>query len=115
MLPRAVEFILGLMLAAATLRDVFYTVVVPGSTRGLLKVSHRLVRGSLFIFKSIYRHGIGVNFAPIVLVGSFIVWMLFLVLGFGFMLHAMADSFRPHLDGLGEALYVAAGAMTTMG
>jgi hypothetical protein len=74
MIASAVEFVLGFVLAAMTLRDVFYTVVVPGSTRGLLKVSRRLVRLALPLWKHIRHRGIGVNFAPIVLAGSFITW-----------------------------------------
>jgi hypothetical protein len=110
-----VEFIAGLLVAAATLRDVFYTVVVPGSTRGLLQVSRRLVRLSLAVWKHTHRRGIGVNFAPIVLVGSFLVWLLLLVLGFALMLHALRGEFRPPLEGFGHAMYVAGGSMATIG
>jgi hypothetical protein len=116
MLARAIEGIVGLLLAWATLRDVFYTVVVPGSTRGLLKVSRRLVRLVLPLGRRAgRRQGVGVNFAPIVLVGSFAVWMTLLVLGFGLITHALRDSFDPPLDGFGHALYVAGGAMGTIG
>jgi hypothetical protein len=111
---RAVEFIAGLWIAWATLRDVFFTVVVPGGTRGVLKVSRRLVRASLPISKRI-RGRIGVNFAPALLVGSFVTWMTLLVLGFGLMVHSVADHFEPALDGFGHALYVAGGAMGTIG
>lgn len=115
MLARAAEGIAGFMLAWATLRDVFYTAVVPGSTRGLLKVSHRLVRLLLPLGKRSRPRGIGVNFAPIVLVGSFAVWMTLLVLGFGLMAHAMRESFNPPLDGFGHALYVAGSSLGTIG
>lgn len=115
MLARVLEGIAGFLLAWATLRDVFYTAVVPGSTRGLLKVSRRLVRASLPLWKRMHQRSIGVNFAPVVLVGSFAIWMLLLVVGFGLMTHALADSFVPPLDGLGHALYVAGGAMGTIG
>jgi hypothetical protein len=111
---RVVEFIAGLWIAWATLRDVFFTVVVPGGTRGVLKVSRRLVRASLPVWKR-FRGRVGVNFAPVLLVGSFIAWMALLVLGFGLMVHAVADHFEPALDGFGHALYVAGGAMGTIG
>ena len=112
---RALEFIAGFLLAAATLRDVFYTVIVPGSTRGLFKVSRRLVHMALPFGKRMHRRGIDVNFAPMVLVGSFVVWMTFLVLGFGLMTHAMPDRYDPPLTGFGQALYIAGGMLTTAG
>src|SRR4051812_42985772 len=112
---RTLEFIAGFLLAGMTLRDVFFTVVVPGSTRGVLKVSHRLVRISLVVWKRFKHRGISVDFAPVLLVGSFATWMLLLVAGFGLMVHSMGDMFHPPLQGIGQAFYVAAGAMTTMG
>jgi hypothetical protein len=115
MFVRVIEGIAGLVVAWMTLRDVFYTVAVPGSTRGLLRVSRRLVRLALPLGRRGGRHGIPVNFAPIVLVGSFATWMFLLVLGFGLILHALAGSFEPPLDGFGHALYVAGGAMGTIG
>jgi hypothetical protein len=115
MFMHVIEGVAGLALAWATLRDVFYTAVVPGSTRGLLKISRRLVRLALPVWKRLQRRSIGVNFAPIVLVGSFVIWMALLVLGFGLMLHALRDTFDPPLGGLGHALYVAGGAMGTIG
>jgi hypothetical protein len=115
MLLRAAEIALGLVLVWATLRDLFYTVVVPGSTRGLLKVSRRLVRWTLPLARRGRGRGVDVNFAPIVLGGSFIAWMLMLVLGFALVIHALSDSFEPPLDGFGHALYVAGGSMTTIG
>jgi hypothetical protein len=109
------ECIAGLILAAATLRDVFDTVVVPGRTRGSLKVSRRLVMLGLFLRRPLGHKPIGVNFAPIALLGSFVVWMLLLVLGFALTAHALRDSFTPALDGFGEALYVAGSALATIG
>src|SRR4051794_2964251 len=109
------EAFAGICLAYVTLRDVFETVVVPGSTHGLLKISRRMVLVTLPVAKRLRRKGVGVNFAPIVLVASFMVWMLLLVLGFALMAHACADAFTPRLRGFGHAMYVAGGAMTTMG
>jgi hypothetical protein len=110
-----IEIVAGMFVAGATLRDVFYTVVVPGSTRGSLRVSRRLVHMALPIWKHVKQRSIGVNFAPILLVGSFTVWMLLLVLGFALVAHGLRDSFDPPLDGFGHALYVAGGSMTTIG
>lgn len=115
MLARAIEGLAGLLLAWATLRDVFYTAVVPGSSRGLLKISRRLVRLALTIWKHTKHRAVGVDFAPLVLVGSFVTWIGLLVLAFGMMLHALRGDFEPGLDGFGHALYVAGGSMATIG
>lgn len=109
------EWVLGLVLAAATLRDVFDTVVVPGPSRGWLRVSRRLVFAALPLWKRVRHRPIGVNFAPMLLGASFTVWMFLLVLGFGLMLHALAGSFTPRLEGLGSGMYMAAAAMSTIG
>src|SRR3954463_9558408 len=103
-----VEWVLGLVLALVTLHDVFATVVVPGRTRGLVKVSRRLV----FVWLPRARRrgdaGIGGNFAPVLMVAGFIVWLLLLVLAFGLMVHGLRDSFSPQIDSFGRALYIAA-------
>ena len=110
-----IEGIAGVLLALATLRDLFDTVVVPGRTRGVLQVSRRLVRTALPLARRSRGRGIGANFAPIVLGGAFVIWMVLLVLGFGLIVHALSDSFEPPLKSFGHALYVAGGAMATIG
>lgn len=109
------ECLLGLGLAAMLLRDVFDTVVVPGRTRGLLKVTRRVAFGGLKMWHRHRREPVGVGFAPTVLLVSFVVWMLLMVLAFGLMAHALRDSFSPPLDSFGDAAYVAGGAITTIG
>lgn len=115
MLARSLEWVLGFVLAWLTLRDVFDTVVVPGRVRGLLKLSRRLVFLALPLWKRLRRGGIGLTFAPAMLVGAFALWMLLLTAGFGLMLHAMQDQFTPPLAGLGASLYVAGSALATIG
>jgi hypothetical protein len=115
MWPRFIEFIAGLLVAGVTLRDVFYTVVVPGSARGLLRISRRLVHAALPVWKRVMHRGVGLNFAPLMLVSSFAIWMLLLLFGFGLMAHSLRDYFDPELENFGHALYVAGGALSTTG
>lgn len=110
-----IEAAIGLVLAGMTLRDVFDTVVVPERTHGLLKISRRLVRIALPLWKHVRHRAIGVNFAPLVLVGSFMVWMLLLVLGFALLVHAAALLFTPPIAHFSDAVYVAGSAMSTIG
>lgn len=106
----------GFVLAWITLRDVFDTVVVSGPARGSLRISRRVVDFGLPLWKSMRsRQTLGANFAPLVLVASFALWMLLLVLAFGLMAHAVTDWFEPALSGFGEALFVAGSSMTTLG
>lgn len=108
------EWTAGLLLAVVTLRDVFDTVVVPGPARGPLKVARRLVHACLPILKRVTHRGIGVGFAPAMLLGAFATWMLLLVVAFALMMHAHQDLFSPPLEGFGHALYVAGSAMGTI-
>ncbi|MBC5768597.1 ion channel [Ramlibacter albus] len=109
------EAIAGVVLAALALRDVFDTVVVPGRSRGLLRIAGRLVLGSVELLHSRRRKPVGLGFAPFMLLVTFIVWLLLLVLAFGLLAHAAGDSFDPPLQDFGDALYVAGGSMTTLG
>ena len=115
MVMRLIECVAGLVLAGLTLRDVFDTVVVPGRAHGSLKIPRRIVLLGLALLDRGHRRGVGVDFAPLVLLGTFVTWMLLLVLAFGLMAHAFGDSFRPAVTGFGEALYVAGSSMATIG
>ena len=115
MILRWLEAGAGLWLALVTLRDVCDTVIVPGGSRGALKLVRRLARGALPLWKHVRGGAISVNFAPAVMLGAFIGWMLLLVLAFGLMLHGIQDAFSPPLDSFGGALYAAGSAMTTIG
>ena len=110
-------FLLGAGLAALTLRDVFHTVVVPGESRGILRVARRLLFISLPVWKLARRRGRGVStgFAPFVLVGSFAIWMLLLCVSVGTMLFALRDSFHPPLTGFGQSIFTAGASIVTLG
>jgi hypothetical protein len=110
-------FVVGLGIAALTLGDVFDTVVVPGTSHTVLRIARRLVLLLLPVMKSIRgrRHALSGKFAPIVLVGSFAIWMSLLTLGFGLMAYALRHSFNPPLTSIGEAIYVVGSAIVTIG
>jgi hypothetical protein len=115
MLFAVVEGLLGCVLALVTLRDVFATVVVPGRTPGVLKVSRRLVFLALPVWKRLQPRGIGVTFAPLLMVAGFLVWVVLLVIAFGLMAHALRGWFRPAIAGFGEALYLSGSVLATIG
>lgn len=117
MLLRALEWVLGFVLAWLTLRDVFDTVVVPGGSRASLQVTRRVGRILLTIWKSVRgtRYGITFSFAPLVLVSSFIIWMSLLAIAFGLMIYALGTRFRPPVTTFGDAVYEAGTALVTVG
>ena len=109
--------IVGVVLAAMTLRDVFETVVVPGGSRASLRVARRLGSVLLPLWKAARgrRRGISGGFAPIVLFGSFLIWIALLALAFGLMAYSARAHFKPHLESLAEGIYVAGSSMMTVG
>jgi hypothetical protein len=110
------SFVVGAALVIATLRDVFDTVVVPGQSRGTLKIARRIVFATLPLWRRRAQGGgISTSFAPFTLVASFMLWMLLLSGGFGLMAFALADAFKPALPSLPQALYVAGSALVTVG
>jgi hypothetical protein len=109
-------FLLGIILAWLTLRDVFDTVVVPGGSRASLQVTRRVGHVLLVIWKRVQpRRGISGSFAPLVLVSSFIVWMASLALAFGLMTYAARNEFKPPVRSFGDAVYEAGSALITVG
>jgi hypothetical protein len=110
-----VEALAGIALAYLALCDLFDTVITPGQSHAPLHVSRRLVFAALPVWKRLRHRPIGVNFAPLVLVAAFVIWMLLLVLAFGLMMHALADWFSPRVQGFAQALYFAGACMVTTG
>ena len=110
-------FLVGLVLAAMTLRDVFDTVVVPGGSRASLRVAHRLVWLMLPLWKHARgrRRGLSTTFAPLILVSSFIVWMVLLGIAFGLMAFSFRSDFDPPLHGFFDAVYIVGSSLVTVG
>jgi hypothetical protein len=117
MAANIIFILLGLAIASLTLRDVFETVVVPGGNRASLHIARRLVLLFLPLWKFVRgrRRGLSGTFAPFVLVGSFVIWMSLLAVGFGLIALGFRSAFRPHVDSFGEAVYVAGSALVTIG
>jgi hypothetical protein len=107
----------GIALAWLTLRDVFDTVVVPGGSRASLQVTRRVGSLLLIAYKLVRgrRRGISSTFAPLVLVSSFVIWMMCLALAFGLMAYGARREFSPPLHGFGGAVYEAGSALVTVG
>ena len=110
-------FLIGIVLAWLTLRDVFETVVVPGGSSASLQVTRRVGGLLLVVWKRVRgrRRGISGTFAPLVLVSSFVIWMTLLALAFGLMVFAARHAFQPPLRTFGNSVYIAGSALATVG
>jgi hypothetical protein len=107
----------GVLLAWLTLRDVFDTVVVPGSSRASLQVTRRIGRILLTFYKLLRgpKSGLSATFAPLVLVSSFVVWMALLAIAFGMMAYGARNHFSPPIQSFAGAVYEAGSALVTVG
>jgi hypothetical protein len=116
MLLNSIELIVGIALVLMTLRDVFQTVVVPGGSKASLQIARRLVHVLLPLWRRLRpRRGISPTFAPVSLVGAFLIWSALMLLGFGLVVHAVGDSFRPAIRTFPGAIYLAGSSMVTLG
>lgn len=111
------EFIVGLAIVAATLHDVFVTVVSPGASTGLLQLARRVRRSTLPLLRRRRgrSHRPGRGYGPFLLIASFVLWMLLLHLGFGLMAHAVAPDFEGEPMTFPEALYLMGSSLVTIG
>lgn len=107
----------GGVLVAATLRDVFDTVVVPGGSHASLHVARRLVFLLLPLWRRFMRPGksISTAFAPLILLLTFITWMALLVLAFGLMAYGLRQWFDPPLASFSQAVFVVGSGLATIG
>ena len=117
MVREAIEVVVGVVLVALALRDVFDTVVVPGEARGALRVARRLLFVMLPVWKRVRRGKIGVStsFAPAVLMASFMTWMALLLVGFGLIAYGLGNWFSPPADSFEQAAFIAGSSLATVG
>jgi hypothetical protein len=117
----AVEYLIGGVIVAAALADIFSTILVPGPAGGQLRVVLQVRRLTLPVWRYAARHRAegderpGNGFAPFTFVLTFTAWMLLLLVGFGLLMHAAGSSFAPTLSRFDDALWVAGSSLLTLG
>jgi hypothetical protein len=117
------EALLGLVIVAAVLWDVFQTVVVPRPSPGRFRIARNLTRLSwrgtraiaLRIENPRRRDGLIGAFAPFLVLLLLVVWVGVLVVGFGLLFFALRDEIAPSPVSLTEAIYAAGTALFTIG
>src|SRR5450759_2530114 len=116
-----VAFVLGALLLALTLWDLFETVVVPRATPGTFRIARYAVRGSWSAVRAVGRgrsdrmrdmlFGI---FGPAAAIMLLVLWLGGLILGYGLVLYAIRDQLSP-LPSFGSTIYFAATSVLTLG
>src|SRR2546428_9079383 len=108
-----IEFLAGLVIVFAVLSDVYQSVVVPRpSPWGVFRLTRLVIRDSWRVWRNLglragpeRRERMLGTFAPRVLIGLLLVWILGLVLGFGLMLYALRTQTHPPLGNLLMTVY----------
>lgn len=117
------ELLLGVIIIAIVLFDVFQSVVVPRSTPRSFRILPLVVRTIWPMWRKIgQRQGslqrcdylLGI-FAPLALTLGLLIWVLALILGYGLILHALGSQIRPVINNFGSALYLAGTSLFTLG
>jgi hypothetical protein len=119
----AAEALLGLLVVAAVLWDVFQTVVVPRPSAGRFRIARNLTRVTWRVARAVAlrssnprrREGILGVFAPALVLLLLVTWVAALLVGYGLLVYAMRDQLRPQPVSLGEAIYAAGTALFTIG
>jgi hypothetical protein len=118
----AVFIILGVAVVVVAFGDVFQSVIIPRPTGRMLRPSALISRWGWESWRWA-GHRIGNNerredflaaFAPVLLVGLQIFWVVMLVFGYGLMFYGLRDQLRPSPD-FGTALYFAGTSLLTIG
>lgn len=107
----------GLAIVGLTLSDVFKTVVEPGGSDAVLRVARRVTFALLPLWKRTVGRETGISgmFAPLVLVASFVTWILLLILGFGLVAYGARAGFDPPLKGFWDAYFFVGSSIVTIG
>lgn len=125
MFVRSTLVILGILLVAIALNDLFQSVVVPRAVGRRFRPSYYQVRALWSLWPrfapdvrsgNVYpRENFLAVFAPLNLVLNLFTWSLLVLLGYGTIFFALRDQMHPPVHTLGEALYFAGTSFFTIG
>jgi len=117
------ELIIGSLIVAIILFDVFQSVVVPRQTGRAFRVAPLLARSLWLLWRQLglcmrllqrREYFLGI-FAPFAVILELFVWVVSLIFGYGLMLHALHSQLRPMTNDFGNALYLAGASLLTLG
>jgi hypothetical protein len=114
-----VEIVLGALLVAVTLYDVFQSVVIPRPAVGRIRLSTTLIRFGWRAWRRVaertrrlqMREAALAAFAPMMIVAMLLLWAFATILGFALVFSGLGDGLSPRPDSFGTALYYSVGVM----
>src|SRR5262245_37876157 len=119
---RLIALVLGFLVVALVLWDVFQTVVVPRPTPGVYRLSRWVVRGSWRLVRGIANRKqpsaqdplLGM-FGPGVAMLLLLAWLGSLILGYGLILFGIGDQVKPPVGDVFTGMFFAAESLLTIG
>lgn len=122
-LPTWIVGLAGAAVILVTAADIFRSLLVPRASTQYLRVAPLLGVALFAVWHAVadriplprLRQTVRASFAPLMLVLTMVVWAALLILGFGLVFWADRAAFRPGFQTIGDALYTAGCAFSTLG
>ena len=119
----ALEVVLGIVVVAYVLNDLFQSVVVPRSTPARYRLTRWVVRPGWRAWRGLAlrtsssgeRDRMLGMFAPLIVVVLLVLWLSILALGFGFIFFGLRDQLHPVVHDFPTAVYFAGTSVLTIG
>ncbi|MBV8172855.1 MAG: two pore domain potassium channel family protein [Candidatus Eremiobacteraeota bacterium] len=115
--------IVGVTIVCLMLYDVFASVVLPRMAGSTLRLSVGMVRQTWYAWRTFAlriqdadkREDFLGRFAPAMLVGLLVAWLVGLLLGYGVIFYALRVHVNPQIHTFGDAIYFAGASVLTIG
>jgi hypothetical protein len=116
------EVAVGLAVILVVFYDLFQSVVLPRPAVGKIQLARLLIRPGWRLWRWVSQRTSRVEksearlaaFAPVALLGLFVVWALALTLGYGLLLSGLGDQLRPAIHDIPTAIYVSASTLVPL-
>ena len=117
------QLLVGAILVALALHDVFQGVVVPRWSSRRFRIAPLIIDKLWPLWRNLgvrkpagdAREDFLGTYAPLMLMVLLVLWVGLLILGFGTVFWALCESFDPAIHSFGEAIYVAGETLLTIG
>lgn len=110
------EVVAGVVIVLTVFYDLFQSAVLPRPAVGKIQLARLLIRPGWRLWRRVSLRTSHIersearlaSFAPVALLGLFVVWALALTLGYGLLVGGLGDEFRPAINDIPTAIYVSA-------